>query len=71
MKHSHVKSFHNRSRFYSNFKQFWVVQNSFAIVEKLTKVDHKTNAKTMLCTFDFSTLYTTIPHAWPSNQSFK
>ena len=25
----HVKSLHDESRFYSNFKQFWLAQNSF------------------------------------------
>ena len=62
---SHVKSFHNKKRFYSNFQEFWV-QTSFAIVEKLTKINHKKNAK-IISTFDFSTLYTAFPH----HQSFK
>ena len=56
----HVKRFHNKSRFYCNFKKYWVVQTSFPIVEKLAKINHK-NAK-KASTFDLSTFYTTIPH---------
>ena len=37
------------------------VQSSFPIVEKLTKINHKNDSKT-ISTFDFSTLYTIIPH---------
>ena len=58
---AHVESFHNKSRFYSSFKKFWVVQNSFPILEKMDRINLKKNAKS-LYTFDFSTLYTTIPH---------
>ena len=45
---------------YSNFTKFLAVQNSFAIAERLTKINHK-NAKTVSF-FDFSTLYTSIQH---------
>ena len=58
---AHVESFHTKSKFYSNFKKFWVVQNSFPIIEKLKRINLKKNAKS-IATFDFSTLYTTIPH---------
>ena len=56
-----TKRFRNKSRFYSSFKKFWVVQNSFPILEKMDRINLKKNAKS-LYTFDFSTLYTTIPH---------
>ena len=56
-----MESVHSRSQFYSNFKQFWVAQNSFPIVEKLTKINHKNNAK-IVSILNFCTLYTTIPH---------
>ena len=59
--YKHVESFHNKSHFYSSFKKFWVVQNSFPIVEQLDKMNSKKNAK-RISTFDFSILYTTIPH---------
>ena len=59
--YNHVESFHKKSHFYSNFNKFWVVQNSFPIVEQLDRINAKKNAK-RISTFDFSTLYTTIPH---------
>lgn len=40
MVYSHLESFHNKSSFYFYFKQFWVVQ-------KLAKINHKKNAKTI------------------------
>ena len=58
---AHVESFHNKSKFYSNFKKCWVVQNSFPIIDKLKKINLKKTAKS-IATFDLSTLYTTIPH---------
>ena len=58
---AHIESFHNKSLFYSNYKKFWVVQNSFPIINKLDKINSKRNAKN-ISTFDFSTLYTTLPH---------
>ena len=58
---AHIESFHNKSLFYSNYKKFWVVQNSFPIIEKLDKLNKNGNAKN-ISTFDFSTLYTTLPH---------
>ena len=58
---THVQSFHNKSKFYSNFKTFWVVENSFPIIDKLKQINSRKNAKS-ISTFDFSTLYTTIPH---------
>ena len=58
---AHVESFHKKSHFYSSFKKFWVVQNSFPVLKKLDQINMKKNAKS-LYTFDFSTLYTTIPH---------
>ena len=61
MLYKHVKNFHKKSQFYSNFKKFWVVQNSFPVVEQLNRINRKKNAK-RISTFDFSTLYTTIPH---------
>ena len=72
-----VESFHNKSFFYSGYKEFQVVQNYFPVVSKLNKANVKKKAKS-ISTFDFSTLYTTIPHKllqqvllevinWPSN----
>lgn len=56
-----MKSFLN-FRFYSNFKQFREVQNSFKIVDKLTNA--KINAK-KISTSNFGTPCPTIPHNLP------
>ena len=58
---AHVRSFNNKSRFYSGFNKFWVVENSFPVIEKLNHINVKNNAKS-ISTFDFSTLYTKLPH---------
>ena len=72
-----VEIFHNKSFFYSGYKEFQVVQNYFPMASKLNKANVKKKAKS-ISTFDFSTLYTTIPNKllqqvllevinWPSN----
>ena len=58
---NHVESFHRKTLFYTCFKNFFVVENSFIIVTKLNKINTKKKAKNIL-TFKFTTLYTTIPH---------
>ena len=51
---NHVEGFHRKRLFYTCFKKFWVVENSFPInAKKIAK---------SISTFDFATLYTTIPH---------
>ena len=56
-----VEHFHDKSTFYSNYNNFWVVQNSLPVIKKLDRCNAKHNAKS-ITTFDFSTLYTKIPH---------
>lgn len=56
-----IESYHKSSLFYTGYNKFWVVQNSFPIVEKLKVINTRKKAKT-ISTFDFSTLYTTLPH---------
>ena len=42
-------------------KEFWVIQNNSLPLECINKINKRKNAK-QLSTFDFSTLYTNIPH---------
>ena len=56
-----VENFYKKSKFYSRLNKFWVVQNSFPVTQKLDKMNNTNNAK-CISTFDFSTLYTKIPH---------
>ena len=59
---SQTKSFHAKSRFYSRFNKFWVVENSSTVIEKLNKINSRKKAKE-ISTYDFKTLYTKIDHA--------
>ena len=47
--------------FYTSFKKFRVVENSFPVVAKLNKINTKKKVKS-ISTFDFTTPYTAIPH---------
>ena len=59
--YQHVESFHKKSRFFSGFSKFWVVENSSPVIEHLNRINAKRKAK-RISTFDFATLYTTLPH---------
>ena len=37
--YNQIEGFHNKSFFYSSFKDFWVVQNYFPIVTKINKIN--------------------------------
>ena len=59
--HRQTERFHSSSKYDANFNKFWVVQNSQPVLNALNKINAKKNAK-CISTFDFSTLYTKIPH---------
>ena len=56
-----MENFHKKAKFLSNYNKFWVLQNSTPIIDTLNKINKKRNAKS-ISTFDFSTLYTKLPH---------
>ena len=56
-----VESYHKKSHYYSWTKTFWVIQNNMPPLESITKINKRKNAH-QISTFDFSTLYTKIPH---------
>ena len=56
MRFKHVENFHNKTTFCSSHKKFWVVENSFPIIEKLNITNTRKRAK-KISTSDFSTLY--------------
>ena len=56
-----TRNFHDKSYFYSNYNKFWVVENSTPLLDKIHRTNAKRNAK-HISTFDFTTLYTKIPH---------
>ena len=56
-----VRNFHRKSTFYKNYNRFWVIENSDPVIEKLTRLN-KTRRARSISTYDFSTLYTKLPH---------
>ena len=56
-----IQSFHEKSYFYKNYNKFWVLQNSFPLLKTLDEINVKRKARE-ISTFDFSTLYTKLPH---------
>ena len=56
-----IENFHKKAKFLSNYNKFWVLQNSDPIINTLNHINKKNNAKS-ISTFDFSTLYTKLPH---------
>ena len=56
-----VQSFHKKSYFHSDYKNFWAVENFKPVVDRLDQIKTKQNAK-LVSNFDFSTLYTKLRH---------
>ena len=56
-----IKSFHDKNRVWTGVSNFWVIQNNAPVVERIDKINKKKQAVSVR-TFDFSTLYTKIPH---------
>ena len=56
-----IKSFHDKNRLWTNVSNFWIIQNNTPVVERIDKINQKKKAVSVR-TFDFSTLYTKIPH---------
>ena len=56
-----VESFHRKAKFDSHYSKFWVLQNVDPVIDILKKINKRKNAKS-ISTYDFSTLYTKIPH---------
>ena len=56
-----IENFHKNEKFLKNYNKFWVIQNVDPIIDILQKINKRKRAKT-IATYDFSTLYTNIPH---------
>ena len=57
-----IENYNNKSYFYSHVKSFWVIQNNENVINSIKSLNKRHSIKTM-STFDFSTLYTKIPHS--------
>ena len=56
-----IKKYHERSQYFSGIKSFWVIESNTNVLHSLNSISKESRAK-QLSTFDFSTLYTKIPH---------
>ena len=56
-----IEKYNNKSFFYSYTKTFWVTQNNEEVINSIRKLNKRNSVRSM-STFDFSTLYTKIPH---------
>ena len=56
-----VEKFHKNAKFLSNYNKFWILLNSDPIIARLKSINQKKRAKS-IATYDFSTLYTKLPH---------
>ena len=56
-----IENFHNKNRIWTGISNFWVVQNNSPVTGRITKIN-KNKKGNSIRTFDFSTLYTKIPH---------
>ena len=59
--YNQIENFHKKAKYLENYNKFWVLQNSNPIIDILNYISNKKNAKS-ISTYDFSTLYTKLPH---------
>ena len=57
-----IEAYNNKRHFFSGVKTFWTVQNNKQVIDSIAKLS-KRNKALSVSTFDFSTLYTKIPHS--------
>ena len=56
-----IERYHNKSYFFSGIKSFWIIQNNKPLLDSITKINKRKSARN-ISNFDFSTLYTMLPH---------
>ena len=56
-----VRSYYAMARYHSGLNYFWVIDNTTDFCKALDRISAKNRARS-ISTFDFSTLYTNIPH---------
>ena len=59
--YNQIEKYNQKANIFSGVKTFWVIQNSQPVLNTINKINDKKNAKNV-SSFDFSTLYTNIPH---------
>ena len=56
-----IQAYHDNERIWKGVSNFWVIQNNQPVIDCISKINAKKKVVTIR-TFDFSTLYTKIPH---------
>ena len=56
-----IEKYNSKSDFYLTAKTFWVIQNNEDVLKSISKINRRNSARS-INTYDFSTLYTKIPH---------
>ena len=59
--YNQIESYNDKTFYFSGVKKFWPIQNNTKVIESIKKLNSRKKAKS-ITTFDFSTLYTSIPH---------
>ena len=59
--YSQIDVYHKKTYYFCGAKTFWVIQNNSLPLECIKKINKRKNAK-QISIFDFSILYTKIPH---------
>ena len=56
-----IQTYNGKCRFFTRVNTFWVVQNNKPVIDAMNRLN-KRRKVTSVSTFDFSTLYTKLPH---------
>ena len=56
-----IERYNKISSFFSGVNTFWVIQNNVPVINSVNQLNKRSAAKSIMA-FDFSTLYTKIPH---------
>ena len=59
--YNQIENYNMKCCYYSSVKTFWVIENNKEVLNSLNKLNKRGKAS-RISTFDFSTLYTKIPH---------
>lgn len=57
-----IERYNEKTYYYSSINSFWVIDNNKKVLKSIAKLNTRRSVKT-INTFDFSTLYTKIPHS--------
>ena len=59
--YNQIETYNKKTLYFSGVKSFWPIQNNIQVIDSIKKLNKRNLAKS-ITTFDFSTLYTSIPH---------